>query len=118
MFVLLNSLKSLHLRGLLILNPVFQCVLTDQRIKAIEQVHGYFSSEQVTAQTTLIIHLCFKHACIWSCYNPTEEIVSVDVIILYYIFTTTSVQLKCYNAVLHIAGDGDTEVFFMGRTTD
>lgn len=24
-----------------------QCVLTDQRIKAIEQVHGYFSSEQV-----------------------------------------------------------------------
>lgn len=26
---------------------MLQCVLTDQRIKAIEQVHGYFSSEQV-----------------------------------------------------------------------
>uniref|UniRef100_A0A8C2PLN7 Proline and serine rich 1 n=1 Tax=Cyprinus carpio TaxID=7962 RepID=A0A8C2PLN7_CYPCA len=26
---------------------VLKCVLTDQRIKAIEQVHGYFSSEQV-----------------------------------------------------------------------
>ena len=31
----------------LIFDDVLQCVLTDQRIKAIEQVHGYFSSEQV-----------------------------------------------------------------------
>uniref|UniRef100_A0A3Q3QH24 DUF4476 domain-containing protein n=1 Tax=Monopterus albus TaxID=43700 RepID=A0A3Q3QH24_MONAL len=30
-----------------VLYPMFQCVLTDQRVKAIEQVHGYFSSEQV-----------------------------------------------------------------------
>lgn len=37
----------------MIFNPscfFFQCVLTDQRIKAIEQVHGYFSSEQVQLQ--------------------------------------------------------------------
>ncbi|XP_066507039.1 proline and serine-rich protein 1 isoform X2 [Hoplias malabaricus] len=31
----------------IVLDEVKKCVLTDQRIKAIEQVHGYFSSEQV-----------------------------------------------------------------------
>jgi len=31
----------------IIFSFVLKCVLTDQRIKAIEQVHGYFSSEQV-----------------------------------------------------------------------
>lgn len=30
-----------------------KCVLTDQRIKAIEQVHGYFSSEQVCSNIKL-----------------------------------------------------------------
>uniref|UniRef100_A0A8C1KNI7 Proline and serine rich 1 n=1 Tax=Cyprinus carpio TaxID=7962 RepID=A0A8C1KNI7_CYPCA len=30
-----------------VLDEIRKCVLTDQRIKAIEQVHGYFSSEQV-----------------------------------------------------------------------
>lgn len=30
---------------------VMQCVLTDQRIRAIERVHGYFSSEQVQTHT-------------------------------------------------------------------
>ncbi|KAA8586907.1 hypothetical protein FQN60_000743 [Etheostoma spectabile] len=32
----------------IVLDEIRKCVLTDQRIKAIEQVHGYFSSEQVT----------------------------------------------------------------------
>ncbi|XP_038820741.1 proline and serine-rich protein 1 [Salvelinus namaycush] len=31
----------------IVLDEIRKCVLTDQRIKAIEQVHGYFSSEQV-----------------------------------------------------------------------
>ncbi|KAK7926175.1 hypothetical protein WMY93_008485 [Mugilogobius chulae] len=31
----------------IVLDEIKKCVLTDQRIKAIEQVHGYFSSEQV-----------------------------------------------------------------------
>ncbi|CAL8304820.1 unnamed protein product [Gadus morhua 'NCC'] len=31
----------------IVLNEIKKCVLTDQRTKAIEQVHGYFSSEQV-----------------------------------------------------------------------
>ncbi|XP_051540281.1 proline and serine-rich protein 1-like isoform X2 [Myxocyprinus asiaticus] len=35
--------KSFHI----VLDEIRKCVLTDQRIKAIEQVHGYFSSEQV-----------------------------------------------------------------------
>lgn len=47
-------------------DSVFQCVLTDQRIKAIEQVHGYFSSEQVTVQTSRGVYPSFickeKHA--------------------------------------------------------
>ncbi|XP_036379857.1 proline and serine-rich protein 1 isoform X2 [Megalops cyprinoides] len=32
----------------IVLDEIRKCVLTDQRIKAIEHVHGYFSSEQVT----------------------------------------------------------------------
>ncbi|KAL4608598.1 proline and serine-rich protein 1 isoform X1 [Arapaima gigas] len=32
----------------IVLDEIRKCVLTDQRIKAIELVHGYFSSEQVT----------------------------------------------------------------------
>ncbi|XP_054481713.1 proline and serine-rich protein 1 isoform X2 [Anoplopoma fimbria] len=32
----------------IVLDEIRKCVLTDQRIRAIEQVHGYFSSEQVT----------------------------------------------------------------------
>ncbi|XP_037125618.1 proline and serine-rich protein 1 isoform X1 [Syngnathus acus] len=32
----------------IVIDEIKKCVLTDQRIKAIEQVHGYFSSEQVT----------------------------------------------------------------------
>ncbi|XP_051902791.1 proline and serine-rich protein 1 isoform X2 [Hippocampus zosterae] len=31
----------------IVIDEIKKCVLTDQRIKAIEQVHGYFSSEQV-----------------------------------------------------------------------
>ncbi|KAF0038390.1 hypothetical protein F2P81_008874 [Scophthalmus maximus] len=31
----------------IVLDEIRKCVLTDQRVKAIEQVHGYFSSEQV-----------------------------------------------------------------------
>ncbi|XP_041864207.1 proline and serine-rich protein 1 isoform X2 [Melanotaenia boesemani] len=31
----------------IVLDEIKKCVLTDQRIRAIEQVHGYFSSEQV-----------------------------------------------------------------------
>ncbi|XP_069002457.1 proline and serine-rich protein 1 isoform X1 [Embiotoca jacksoni] len=31
----------------IVLDEIRKCVLTDQRIRAIEQVHGYFSSEQV-----------------------------------------------------------------------
>ncbi|XP_020495524.1 proline and serine-rich protein 1 isoform X2 [Labrus bergylta] len=31
----------------IVLDEIRKCVLTDQRTKAIEQVHGYFSSEQV-----------------------------------------------------------------------
>ncbi|KAG5284256.1 hypothetical protein AALO_G00024650 [Alosa alosa] len=31
----------------IVLDEIRRCVLTDQRVKAIEQVHGYFSSEQV-----------------------------------------------------------------------
>uniref|UniRef100_A0A665XCJ4 DUF4476 domain-containing protein n=1 Tax=Echeneis naucrates TaxID=173247 RepID=A0A665XCJ4_ECHNA len=31
----------------IVLDEIKKCVMTDQRIKAIEQVHGYFSSEQV-----------------------------------------------------------------------
>ncbi|XP_061904658.1 proline and serine-rich protein 1 isoform X3 [Entelurus aequoreus] len=31
----------------IVLDEIRKCVLTDQRLKAIEQVHGYFSSEQV-----------------------------------------------------------------------
>ncbi|XP_030648447.1 proline and serine-rich protein 1 isoform X2 [Chanos chanos] len=31
----------------IVLDEIRKCVLTDQRIKAIEQVHGYFTSEQV-----------------------------------------------------------------------
>lgn len=36
---------------------MLQCVLTDQRIKAIEQVHGYFSSEQVNMEEPTHSHL-------------------------------------------------------------
>uniref|UniRef100_W5MQD9 Proline and serine rich 1 n=1 Tax=Lepisosteus oculatus TaxID=7918 RepID=W5MQD9_LEPOC len=32
----------------IVLDEIRKCVLTEQRIKAIEHVHGYFSSEQVT----------------------------------------------------------------------
>ncbi|XP_061596620.1 proline and serine-rich protein 1 isoform X3 [Cololabis saira] len=32
----------------IVLDEIRKCVLTDQRIRAIEQVHGYFSSDQVT----------------------------------------------------------------------
>ncbi|XP_048840421.1 proline and serine-rich protein 1 isoform X1 [Brienomyrus brachyistius] len=32
----------------IVLDEIRKCVLTDQRIRAIELVHGYFSSEQVT----------------------------------------------------------------------
>lgn len=42
----------------------FQCVLTDQRIKAIEQVHGYFSSEQVTVQTASLTCLLLGLSCL------------------------------------------------------
>uniref|UniRef100_A0A1A8RGG9 Proline and serine rich 1 n=1 Tax=Nothobranchius rachovii TaxID=451742 RepID=A0A1A8RGG9_9TELE len=31
----------------IVLDEIRKCVLTDQRVRAIEQVHGYFSSEQV-----------------------------------------------------------------------
>ncbi|XP_061754555.1 proline and serine-rich protein 1 isoform X1 [Nerophis ophidion] len=31
----------------IVLDEIRKCVLTDQRLKAIEQVHGYFSTEQV-----------------------------------------------------------------------
>ncbi|XP_035998971.1 proline and serine-rich protein 1 isoform X3 [Fundulus heteroclitus] len=31
----------------IVLDEIKKCVLTDQRVRAIEQVHGYFSSEQV-----------------------------------------------------------------------
>uniref|UniRef100_A0A7N8Y3M4 Proline and serine rich 1 n=1 Tax=Mastacembelus armatus TaxID=205130 RepID=A0A7N8Y3M4_9TELE len=31
----------------IVLDEIRKCVLTDQRVKALEQVHGYFSSEQV-----------------------------------------------------------------------
>ncbi|XP_028840731.1 proline and serine-rich protein 1 isoform X2 [Denticeps clupeoides] len=31
----------------IVLDEIRKCVLTDQRVKAVEQVHGYFSSEQV-----------------------------------------------------------------------
>uniref|UniRef100_A0A4W5R6D5 Proline and serine rich 1 n=1 Tax=Hucho hucho TaxID=62062 RepID=A0A4W5R6D5_9TELE len=47
----------------IVLDEIRKCVLTDQRIKAIEQVHGYFSSEQkmVAIPTTKVANIlnCF-----------------------------------------------------------
>ncbi|KAG7261374.1 hypothetical protein CRUP_036088 [Coryphaenoides rupestris] len=72
----------------IVLNEIKKCVLTDQRARAIEQVHGYFSSEQVIellkyfswAEPQIKAVKALQHVCKVGCKAPKAMISSCGVI--------------------------------------